>query len=175
MARVLILDDHNLVARLLMEELAEDGHDVVVKGDPQEALATISLLAPDILVMDPFLRKRARWDLLREIKLAHQGMPVIIYTCHQAYARDPNMKMAEAFVLKRSSLEEIRTLVQEVTLKRGTSIFPQDRKDADPLPTQRPGSPGPGRNTEAGKCQVDLQKRPRDKDQRRNIALRARR
>ncbi len=174
MARVMILDEHELVARLLMEELAQDGHDVLVQADPQEALAAISLQAPDILVMDPFLRKRARWDLLIQVKRAHQAMPVIIYTCHQGYAKDPNMRMAEAFVLKRSSLEEIRTLVQEITQSRGGSVSPRSSNPAPPT-AQRPGSPGPGKSKEGGEWKAELQQKPRDKDQRRNVGLGARR
>lgn len=113
MGKVLILDEHVLVAQLLREELAQEGHHVLISTDSAEAVAAIPLFAPDILIMDPFLTKRAKWDVLSQLKSLRNEMVVIIYTAHQGLAKDPHMKMASAFVLKRSSMEEIKALVDK--------------------------------------------------------------
>lgn len=144
MAKVLILDDHTLVAELLREELTADGHQVLTSSDPIQVISTIPLFVPDILIMDPFLRKRPRWDLLRQIKRSHKGIPVIVYTGHQGYAQDPNVEMARAFVLKRSSLEEIRALVgevasgKEVAASRGKRSVDSFSRKAQPSRRQKP-------------------------------------
>ncbi len=111
MARVLILDEHIRVAQLLKEELAQDGHHVVISTRGAEAITSASLLEPEILIMDPFMSRRPAWDILRKIKSSHRELAVIIYTAHQGLSRDPHAQMASAFVLKRSSLEEIKGLV----------------------------------------------------------------
>lgn len=145
MAKVLILDDHTLVAELLREELAADGHQVLLSTDPIQVISTIPLFLPDILIMDPFLRKRPRWDLLRQIKRSHKEIPVIVYTGHQDYRQDPNVELARAFVLKRSSLEEIRTLVEEVAsgkeaaASRGQTTVDSFSSKAQPSRQQKPG------------------------------------
>ncbi len=114
MARVLILDEHLRVAQLLKEELAQDGHHVVISTCGAEAITSASLLEPEILIMDPFISRRPAWDVLRKIKNLHRELPVIIYTAHQGLSRDSHAQMASAFVLKRSSLEEIRGLVRRL-------------------------------------------------------------
>jgi|YNPNPStandDraft_1061719.scaffolds.fasta_scaffold17837_5 DNA-binding NarL/FixJ family response regulator len=143
MAKVLILDDHTLVAELLREELAADGHQVLTSSDPRQVISTILLFAPDILIMDPFLGKRPRWDLLRRIKRSHEGIPVIVYTGHQDYEQDPHLEMARAFVLKRSSLEEIKALVGEVASGKQVQV-PLGKRSMDS--SSKEAQPSPSRN-----------------------------
>jgi len=143
MAKVLILDDHTLVAELLREELAADGHQVLTSSDPTQVISTIPLCAPDILIMDPFLGKRPRWDLLRRIKLSHKEIPVIVYTGHQDYEQNPHLEMARAFVLKRSSLDEIKALVgkvasgKQVQISLGKRRMDSFSREAQPSRQQR--------------------------------------
>lgn len=161
MARVLILDDHTLVAQLLKEELTQDGHQVLTSSDPTEAILSIQLFVPDILIMDPFLRNRPRWDVLRQIKSSLGALPVIIYTGHQGYAQDPNMEMARAFLIKRSSMEGIRLLVQEVSSGENPAVS-LGEKELDSFSKTAKSSGQEGNLSAHKQKQASLQKKPPD-------------
>ncbi|MEJ5377560.1 MAG: response regulator [bacterium] len=133
MARVLILDEHVRVAQLLREELAQDGHHVVISTRGAEAISSASLLEPEILIMDPFISRRPEWDILKKIKSSNRDLPVIIYTAHQGLSGDPHAEMASAFVLKRSSLEEIRGLVRRLLPGKTAAA---SKTDANPAPAR---------------------------------------
>lgn len=121
MTNVLILDEHNVVANLLREELATDGHEVTVCTNPLRWDLSLFVLRADMAIVDPFLGGHWRWDLLEQIIWAQHHVPIIVYTGHEACAQDNAVNLADAFVLKKSSLEEIRKTVGEVKHHTGRS------------------------------------------------------
>lgn len=158
MAKVLIVDEHVLVARLLKEELAEEGHHVVISTDPVKAMETVGFFDPDILIIDPFLTRRARWDVLCRIKGLRNKIEVIIYTGHQDLAKDPHMEMASAFALKRSSMEEIKALVRNVAPEENPDSASLQTKWADRASGQARPPLGRGESSAQEKGQEGSQK-----------------
>lgn len=64
MKRVLVVDDHHLLARLLKEALLEDGHVVRVVSDAAAAYACILQHWPDLMLLDANLPGMDGWTFL---------------------------------------------------------------------------------------------------------------
>lgn len=88
-----------------------DGHEVTVCTNPLRSELSLLVLRADMVIVDPFAGKHLRWDLLERIRRVRHHIPIIAYTGHQACARDNAVKLADAFVLKKNSLEEIRETI----------------------------------------------------------------
>lgn len=79
--------------------------------NPLRSELSLLVLRADMVIVDPFAGKHLRWDLLERIRRVRHHIPIIAYTGHQACARDNAVKLADAFVLKKNSLEEIRETI----------------------------------------------------------------
>jgi DNA-binding response OmpR family regulator len=67
-AKILVVDDHPHIARLIERELAREGHQVVAAADGEEALRLIAREPPDVIVLDVILPKIDGFEVLRILK-----------------------------------------------------------------------------------------------------------
>jgi two-component system response regulator GlrR len=107
MANILIVDDKPRVARLLKQELCDAGHRVFMVWEEEAIEKAIGRFMPCLVLLDLYLGRRDRWDLLWSMKRKHPRLPVIILTAHDGYQSDPRIALAEAFVLKSISSDEL--------------------------------------------------------------------
>jgi putative two-component system response regulator len=80
--RVLIVDDDPTVADLLQEVLRTEGNEVVVVGDGLEALASVALQPPDLILLDLDLPGLHGYEVCRRLKTnrATRLIPIVIVT-----------------------------------------------------------------------------------------------
>lgn len=78
--QVLIAEDDRFLGNVLKTKLQQEGFDVRVAVDGDDALAQIAALLPDILLLDVIMPKKNGFDVLAELRLKKGGsaMPVII-------------------------------------------------------------------------------------------------
>jgi DNA-binding response OmpR family regulator len=114
MARILMVDDKPRVARLLRQELFDAGHRVFTVRTAERAEEAIRRFMPDLVLLDLYLGRRNRWDLLWSMKRQHPELPVIILTAHEGYRSDPRISLAEGFVLKSASMNELLKQVAKI-------------------------------------------------------------
>lgn len=79
-ARVLILEDEDLVARSIERVLKKQGYEVVVANAPGEALSEFRLHPFDAVVSDINLPGMSGIDFLREIRATSADTPVLLIT-----------------------------------------------------------------------------------------------
>ncbi|MFH1139818.1 MAG: response regulator [Pseudomonadota bacterium] len=108
MVKVLVLDDYRLGRRLLADELTDEGYEVVENEAVGAALNLIQAERPDLLVMEIRAPYGDFLPLVYDIKKHHEDLPVIIWTCLAESKNDPRVRAADYFVLKSSSLTEIK-------------------------------------------------------------------
>lgn len=116
--RILIVDDHEVVRagvkRILEKELGQ-----IVFGEARtgsEALGLVNEHAWDVVILDLTLGDRGGLDVLREVKEARPGLPVLILTAHaeEQYARRAFKGGAAGYITKGSPGEELAKAVHKV-------------------------------------------------------------
>jgi DNA-binding response OmpR family regulator len=82
MAKILVVDDHPHIVRLVQRELETEAHEIITAADGEEALTKIRAECPDLVVLDVMLPKKSGLDVLRAVKAdpATQAIPVILLT-----------------------------------------------------------------------------------------------
>ena len=79
-ARVLVVDDENLIQLLAREYLEDCGIKVDTAGSASEALNKLGLISGgvDALIVDMGLPDRSGDDLVREVRAIYPSLPVVI-------------------------------------------------------------------------------------------------
>lgn len=82
MARILIVDDDDLLRALLQYRLSADGHDVLALEDGSRVLSTIQECRPDLIVLDAMMPVMDGFEILRRLKTGPNTdpTPVIMLT-----------------------------------------------------------------------------------------------
>lgn len=76
-ASVLVVEDEPGLAEVLSENLVEEGYEVTVAGDGQEALATWRRQAPDLVVLDVMLPNLDGFEVCRVRRAEGDATPVL--------------------------------------------------------------------------------------------------
>ncbi|MCB9483630.1 MAG: response regulator [Dehalococcoidia bacterium] len=110
MAHVLVVDDDPVVRRLVGVTLSDEGYDVAVASDGEEALRMISETSPDAIVLDlemPRLDGRAAF---RELRQRGVRAPVIILSANGAHAAKQELAAEAAMDKPFDPFELLRRL-----------------------------------------------------------------
>jgi DNA-binding NarL/FixJ family response regulator len=123
--RILLADDHRLVAEGLKGLLSVDFELVGVVEDGRALVASMKTLRPDAIVSDITMPLLNGIEALEEMKKVDPDVRVIFLTMHRdvAYARRALDAGARGFVLKHSAPEELVMAVR-AALEGSTFITP---------------------------------------------------
>jgi two-component system response regulator HydG len=113
MARILIVDDQDMMRDSLAQILVREGHEVVAAVDGAAAIARLGAARFDLLITDLRMPKMTGLELLAEAKHIRPDMPVVLMT---AFATISNaveaMKLgAYDYIQKPFNGDEIKLLV----------------------------------------------------------------
>ena len=108
-ARVLLADDHTMVAQGLASFLREDFDLVGTVGDGQALIDAAQRLRPDVIVADMAMPVMDGLEALRRLKAARLDAKVIFLTMHAdaQLATEALRAGASGYVLKHSAGEEL--------------------------------------------------------------------
>jgi len=120
MARVLAVDDDEVLCRLLSEVLERDGLTVVWETDPRRALARIDERPIDLAILDVRMPEMSGIDLLRRLRERFPELPIIIMTAFGSVDTAVEAIAAGAvdYVSKPMNVEEIRAAVRRALARR---------------------------------------------------------
>jgi len=123
--RVLLADDHRMVAEGLKGLLVDEFELVGVVEDGHALLAAAKRLRPDIIVADITMPRLNGIDALLRLKQDNPDIKVVLLTMHQntAYARRALEAGASGFVIKHSAPAEL-VMAIHAALKGKTFITP---------------------------------------------------
>jgi DNA-binding NarL/FixJ family response regulator len=124
--RVLLADDHVLVAEALKSLLSTDFELVGVVADGRELLVQAATLRPDVIVADITMPLLNGIDALVRLRQDGNRVPVVFLTMHRdaAFARRALEAGASGFVLKHSASTELIEAVRAALAGR-TYLTPQ--------------------------------------------------
>jgi DNA-binding NarL/FixJ family response regulator len=124
--RVLLADDHLLVAEALKSLLAPEFDLVGVVEDGRALLEAAGALRPDIIVADVTMPHLNGIDALVQLRQRGDRVPVVFLTMHRdaSFARRALDAGASGFVLKHSAPAELVTAIR-FALEGKTYLTPQ--------------------------------------------------
>jgi two-component system, NarL family, response regulator DevR len=140
--RVFIVDDHTIV-REGLRSILELEHDIVVVGHaarPPEALASLAVTRPDVVLLDLKLNDAgpaSGLDLCAEIVARHPRVGVIVLTTFhdQSLVLDALRRGARGYVLKDVDVVDLVKIIRKV---RGGSLMVQSLSERDGAPRLTP-------------------------------------
>ncbi len=145
MTKVLVSDDHQLLRQALRRALEDSGFDVVAEaGDGEEAVRLVSMLRPDVVVMDVTMPVLDGIEATRRIHAATGHTKVLVLTMHDEDALRVKALRAGAvgFLTKDCAMQEVVETVRRVA--DGDTVFSPEIAAA--MMAEFPLSPNGGGN-----------------------------
>ena len=105
---VLVVDDEPDVRTVLSHVLADEGYEVQVAADGQEALEITARESPDVIVTDVRMPRVDGIELVRRLRAGGQNQPIVIVSAHYAAVDLPGVR----FVPKPFDLDHIVEAVE---------------------------------------------------------------
>ena len=123
--RILLADDHRLIAEGLRSLLEPEFELVSIVEDGRALLAAAEKLRPDVIIADISMPLLNGIEAVRQIKKTDKAVKVIFLTMHPdvTYAVSALEAGAQGYVLKHSAPSELTTAVRKV-LRGKTYITP---------------------------------------------------
>jgi DNA-binding NtrC family response regulator len=140
MARILIVDDQDMMRDSLAQILVREGHEVVAATDGAAAAARLGASRFDLLITDLRMPKMTGLELLAEAKRLRPDMPVVLMT---AFATVSNaveaMRLgAYDYIQKPFNGEEIKLLVDRTLEHSRLRLENQAYRSMTEIGAQRP-------------------------------------
>jgi len=118
--RILVIEDHSMVAEMICETLKRSGYDMVAAGFGIQGLQQMERYPCDLVLMDIKLPDQDGISLLEKFKKRHPEVPVIILTGmegDEALMKKAMDLGATAFLGKSSHLQQILQTVEQALTK----------------------------------------------------------
>lgn len=117
-SRVFVVDDHPIVRQGLALLINRES-DLTVCGEAEDAHTALQAVAsanPDVLIVDISLNGPDGLDLLKEIRLHHPNLPVLILSMHDEsiYAERALRAGAQGYIMKQEATEKVLVAVRRI-------------------------------------------------------------
>jgi DNA-binding response OmpR family regulator len=112
--RLLIVEDEKNLCLLYREELTRAGYKVIAVADADTALEKIKKHRFDLIITDIRMPAKNGIELITQIMALRKDIPIIINTAYQSYKHDFMTWAADAYVVKSSSLDELKAKIKEL-------------------------------------------------------------
>ena len=148
MAKVLIVEDDDVIAQGMAHHLSLAGYDPVVVADGDTGLKRLRFETPDVCVVDLMLPRMDGWRLIEAARGEGLGTPIIVVSARGTeHDRVHALEIgADDYLVKPFSMKELVARVQRrlaagrARADRGARRADRDR-GAPHRPAQRPGLP----------------------------------
>lgn len=134
--KIVLIEDDEILAKVLYEELSEADFDVFQAFDGEEGLGLVRDKEPDLVLLDLILPKKNGFDVLEELKKSPvtHDIPVIILTM---LGRDDDIKKglrlgANDYIVK--SQHAVAEIVDKVNNFFGKEQHPEAKKPKQASP-----------------------------------------
>jgi DNA-binding response OmpR family regulator len=114
MKKILIVEDEEALCLLYKEELSQEGYDVMTVYDAEQALEVLNRERFDLIITDIRMPGRDGVELITQILGLRKDIPIIINTAYQSYKEDFMTWAADAYIVKSSSLQELKSKIKEL-------------------------------------------------------------
>lgn len=113
MKKILLVDDEESIHLLYREELEEVGYEVHSALSGNEALNTLEIIKPDLVILDINMPGINGIDTLRSMKEKYPTMPVILSTAYNEYKQDLASWASDDYIVKSADMTELLDAVKK--------------------------------------------------------------
>jgi DNA-binding response OmpR family regulator len=114
MKKLLIVEDEEALGLLYKEELGREGYDVTMARSAEQGLEMLSEEEFDLIVTDIRMPGKDGVELIAQIMGMRKDIPIIINTAYQSYKEDFMTWAADAYIVKSSSLDELKAKIRQL-------------------------------------------------------------
>jgi DNA-binding NarL/FixJ family response regulator len=116
--RILVVDDHPLI-RSGIVNLIDRQEDLTVcgeAGDAIEATEAVRKLAPDLVLLDLFLRSKDGFETIKQWRSLFPAVPILVLSAHEEslYAERVLRAGARGYIMKIEAADEVLTAIHAV-------------------------------------------------------------
>jgi len=113
LAKLLIVEDEKNLRTLYEKEFKNDGYEVFLASEGNEALDIVEKESPDLVIMDIRMPEMDGIEAIKEILNKNKNIPIIINSAYSSYMDNFVSWAAKAYVIKSSDLTELKSKVKE--------------------------------------------------------------
>jgi len=125
LGRVLVVDDDEVIRRLIAANLTLEGFDVATAVDGRDCLEKVSAVAPDVITLDAMMPRLDGWETVRRLRkcpdTAHIKMVLITARDQAANPAQHRHARADAYLAKPFDPAEMIRVVRELAGVTGTT------------------------------------------------------
>ena len=114
MKKILIVDDEENIRLLYKEELNDEGYQVDVAANAEEALEKIRSGNPDVITLDIKMPGMDGIELMNKLKEDNTNIPIILCSAYGRYKQDFRVWSSNAYVVKSADLRELKVTIRDV-------------------------------------------------------------
>jgi DNA-binding response OmpR family regulator len=131
MAKVLIVEDDELIGASMAQHLRSAGFDAITVGRGEIGLARLRYEAPEVVVLDLMLPGLDGWSLIESARAEGIGTPIVVVSARGTeHDRVHALEIgADDYLVKPFSMKELVARVQAAA-RRGVRAQPEQRGDA---------------------------------------------
>lgn len=122
--RILVVDDDELIRLLYKKELADEFFEVKTVAGAVEAFAAVEKGTFKAIVLDVELDDMSGLEALDRFRKIAPETPVIINTAYSVYKSDFKSWAADAYVVKSSDLNPLKSRIRELVCPDGSRTRP---------------------------------------------------
>ena len=115
--KILVVDDDAHILKLYKLELEEDGYEVIIASNGQEAMELFDSEEPDLVTLDILMPDIDGISLLRQMKEKKPRLPIIMSTAYD-YRDDFAVWASEAYLVKSADLSEMKEMISNLLSKK---------------------------------------------------------
>src|SRR3989449_2874300 len=132
MAKVLIIEDDEVIAQGMATHLAAEGFDPIVVGKGEQGLARLRYENPDVCVLDLMLPEKDGWSVIETARAEGIGTPIVVVSARGTeHDRVHALELgADDYLVKPFSMKELVARVRAAA-RRGTRA--QEAPRGDPI------------------------------------------
>jgi DNA-binding response OmpR family regulator len=114
MKKILIVDDEESIRFLYQEELEEEGFEVEVAMNGEEALQKLLRFKPDLITLDIKMPGMDGIETLKKIRETERKIPIIMCSAYGEYKQDLTTWASDAYIVKCADLTELKSTIRKL-------------------------------------------------------------
>jgi CheY-like chemotaxis protein len=114
MKKILLVDDDESIQLLYQEELQEEGYQVVSALNGEEALELFTKDKPDLVVLDIQMPGMNGIEVLRQMKMLDETIPVVLSSAYHEYKQDLGAWASDEYVVKSADSADLKKAISKL-------------------------------------------------------------
>jgi len=114
MPKILVVDDEAYIRLLYKKEFEQDGYEVLLAANAEEAMKAVTEQHPQVIILDIELEESNGLDLLNRLRQDYHDCLIVLNTAYSTYKSDFQTWLADAYVMKSSDLNPLKAKIKSL-------------------------------------------------------------